>query len=219
MKLALICFTRVPKPGRTKTRLMGLLSPDQCVELHTAFLRDLAVVYDKMATALYVAYTDDPDWAMLGKIFPGAADFFPQEGETLGDKMANAIAHVLSLGFDAVMLTGADLPLMTAGHLESGFEALKTADIAIGPTVDGGYYLIGMKQSHPEVFRVPGYGGSTVYENTLAAIRGSGLTVQPALPCADVDTPEDLKNCLKNVDPGSETGKLLRKWSEEGMKL
>ena len=117
------------------------------------------------------------------------------------------------------MLTGADLPLMTAGHLESGFEALKTADIAIGPTVDGGYYLIGMKQSHPEVFRVPGYGGSTVYENTLAAIRGSGLTVQPALPCADVDTPEDLKNCLKNVDPGSETGKLLRKWSEEGMEL
>ena len=219
MKQALICFTRVPTPGRTKTRLMGLLTPEQCVQLHTAFLRDLAAVYDKLEMPLYVAYTDDPDWSILGKILHHAEGFFPQTGETLGDKMANAIEYVLSLGFDAVVLTGADLPLMTASHLETGFEALTTADIAIGPTVDGGYYLIGMKQSHPEVFRVPGYGGSSVYENTLVAIRGSGLTVQAALPCADVDIPEDLKNCLKNVAPGSETGKLLRNWTEEGMNL
>ena len=219
MKQALICFTRVPKPGRTKTRLMGLLSPEQCVQLHTAFLRDLAAVYDKLETPLYVAYTDDPDWAMLGKVFPHAAGFFSQEGETLGDKMANAIEYVLSLGFDAVVLTGADLPLMTASHLESGFEALKSADIAIGPTVDGGYYLIGMKESHPEIFRVPGYGGSSVYENTLSAIRSSRLTVQAALPCADVDTPEDLRALTGQLSPETATYQYLSQLQKEGVSL
>lgn len=173
MKQALICFTRVPKPGRTKTRLMGLLTPEQCVELHTAFLRDLAVVYDKLEMPLYVAYTDDPDCGMLGKIFFHAEGFFPQTGETLGDKMANAIAYVLSQGFDAVVLTGVDPPMITSGHLETGFEALTTADIAIGPTVDGGYYLIGMKQSHPEVFRVPGYGGSSRWRAPFRALPGA----------------------------------------------
>jgi rSAM/selenodomain-associated transferase 1 len=219
MKRALICFTRVPKPGVTKTRLLPILSGDQCAKLHTAFLTDLSRVYARMDADLFVSYTADPDWEMLKSIFPSAADFFPQEGADLGKKMYNALRHVLGLGYDAVVLTGADLPLMTAHHLNSGFAALNAADISIGPTSDGGYYLVGMKQPHRAIFENQQYGGATVLENTIAAGKAAGLTVMPADPCDDVDTPEDLRALTTQLPSGTATFQYLVQLKKEGVPL
>lgn len=219
MKKAIICFTRVPKPGVTKTRLLPILSGDQCVKLHTAFLADLAKVYAQVDADLYVAYTADPDWEMLKSIFPVAKGFFPQQGADLGEKMYNALCHVLSLGYDAAVLTGADLPLMTAAHLESGFAALDSADIAIGPTSDGGYYLVGMKQPHRAIFENQRYGGATVLESTLTAGNAAGLTVALAQPCDDVDTPEDLRSLLGRLSPETATFQYLTQLNKEGVSL
>lgn len=219
MKRALICFTRVPKPGATKTRLMPFLKPEQCARLHWAFLGDLARIYDGMDADLFVAYAPDPDWRSLQSVFPNAISFLPQKGEDLGERMYRAIRNVRKLGYEAVVLTGADLPLMGKAHLESGFAALETGDIALGATADGGYYLIGMKQPHKSVFKVADYGGATVYENTVAAIRAAGLTVAPAAPCDDVDTPEDLRALAAQVDPESHTGRYLQELKKEGVAL
>ena len=111
MKNALICFTRVPRPGVTKTRLLPVLTPEQCAGLHWAFLRDLAQVYEAVDAHLFVAYTADESWKALKPVFPTARDFFPQEGVDLGEKMYNAIARVLGLGYEAVVLTGKVSPL------------------------------------------------------------------------------------------------------------
>ena len=210
MKKAVICFTRVPKPGVTKTRLLPILSGSQCAELHTAFLTDLAAVYDQTDADLFVSYTADSDWEMLKGIFMKPKEFFPQEGPDLGEKMYNSLCHVLAQDYDAVILTGADLPLMTAAHLESGFAALEQADIAIGPTSDGGYYLVGMKMPHRAIFENQQYGGATVLENTIAAAKAADLTVELALPCDDVDTPEDLAALLEQLSPGSATYRYLK---------
>ena len=211
MKKAMICFTRVPKPGVTKTRLLPILSGEQCAALHTAFLQDLSAVYAAVDADLFVAYTPDPDWEMLKEIFPNARDFFPQAGADLGEKMFQAIKHVLALGYDAVILTGADLPLMRSSHLESGFTALEDADIALGPTSDGGYYLVGMKLPHGAIFEKQSYGGSTVLENTLAAAKAAGLTVSLAKTCDDVDTPEDLRLLTRHLSPDSATYHYLNR--------
>lgn len=219
MKSALICFTRVPKPGVTKTRLLPILTGDQCAKLHTSFLQDLASVYDAVDADLFVAYTDDPQWEMLKEVFPNAAGFFPQQGADLGEKMYQAICHVLNMGYDAVVLTGADLPLMRPAHLESGFAALATSDIAIGPTSDGGYYLVGMKIPHRAIFENQSYGGSTVLENTIAAGERSGLTVALALPCDDVDTPEDLRNLMTQLCAETATFRYLHELNKEGVSL
>ena len=216
MKKALICFTRVPRPGTTKTRLLGLLTPEQCARLHWAFLDDLSRVYAKLDADLFVSHTPDPEWVRLAAVFPYAAGYFPQEGTDLGEKMHHAMAKVLSLGYEAVVLTGADLPLMTAKHLESAFKVLESRDVAIGPNPDGGYYLVGMKQPHPEIFHVPNYGGATVYENTVAAITAAGLSWAAAFSCGDVDTPEDLRNLLGSIDPTSATEKCLVEFQKEG---
>ena len=209
MKRAVICFTRVPKPGATKTRLLPVLKPQQCADLHWAFLKDLADTYRKLDAHLFVAYTPDADWESLKTVFPHAG-FYPQKGNDLGERMYRVIRKVLELGYESAVLTGTDLPMMTAAHLESGFAALEEKDIAIGPTSDGGYYLIGMKKPCREVFRVEGYGGASVFESTVAAAEDAGLSVGLALSCDDVDTPGDLWDLTKTVRPGSHTEQFLK---------
>lgn len=209
MKNAVILFTRVPHPGQTKTRLLPILQPEQCADLHWAFLKDLADLYRQVDAHLFVAYTPDPDWELLKSVFPRAG-YLAQKGNDLGEKMYRCLRKVLALDYESVILTGSDLPGMTAAHLESGFAVLEETDIAIGPTSDGGYYLIGMKLPCREVFRIEGYGGATVFEKTVAAAKNAGLTVGLAMTCDDVDTPEDLKNLAETVCPDSHTGKYLK---------
>ena len=209
MKRAVICFTRVPRAGVTKTRLLPVLKPEQCARLHWAFLKDLAEVYRQVDAHLFVAYTPDANWEQLKEVLPPAG-YIPQKGNDLGEKMYRCLRKVLALGYDSVILTGADLPLMTAAHLESGFSILEEKDIAIGATPDGGYYLIGMKKPCRDIFQIEGYGGATVFENTITAARNAGLTVGTALPCGDVDTPEDLWDLTKTIDPDSFTGRYLK---------
>ena len=214
MKNAVICFTRVPKPGQTKTRLLPILKPEQCVDLHWAFLKDMARIYSQVDAHLFIAYVPDPDWESLKSVFP-AADYLPQKGSDLGEKMYRAIRKVLNLGYESVVLTGADLPMMTADHISSGFSALKNHDIVLGPTSDGGYYLIGMKEARREVFQVEGYGENSVYENTVAAVADAGLTLGTARECDDVDTPNDLRKLAESISPDTHTGKFLNQLRKE----
>ncbi len=218
MKKAYICFTRIPVPGQTKTRLMPLLGGEGCAALHTCFLRDIAAVSRQCGADLYIAYVPVGDPQLLRGIFPDAKGFFPQEGADLGEKMHNALCRVLALGYDAVLLTGSDLPCMTAHHLQSGFDALNEADVAIGPTPDGGYYLIGTKSPCPALFSGQTYSHASVFENTCAAARAAGFTVCPVMPCTDVDTPEDLRVLWQQLDdPTTHTAVFLKRLYEEGV--
>ena len=207
MKKAIICFTRVPRPGKTKTRLMGLLSGEQCAELHWAFLKDLNGVYENLDAELFVFHTPDPDWEMLKNVFPTAKGFYPQSGDGLGAKMNNALDAVLALGYDAVVLTGADLPAMGTAHLQSGFDGLRHADVTLGPTCDGGYYLVGVKAPAPYLFENQTYGSGSVFENARSAVAAAGKAFFSALPCDDVDTPADLR--ALRLSPDSHTHRYL----------
>ena len=93
------------------------------------------------------------------------------------------------------------------------------ADVSIGPTSDGGYYLIGMKAPHEEIFRVCGFGGATALENTLAAGQQAGLEIALTLPCDDVDTPEDLRELMGRLSPESATFRYLQQLKKEGISL
>lgn len=216
MKRALICFTRPPVPGRTKTRLMPHLSGEACAALHAAFLRDIAAVCGQVDADLYVAYAPEGDWSALQEIFPAALDFFPQTGEGLGERMHRALSRVLALGYDACVLIGSDLPELTAEHLSAAFAALEEADVTLGPTADGGYYLVGLKKPCRPLFAGQRYGHNSVYENTLAAIRASGGRFLPAPPCRDVDVPEDLMRLPGTVRPDSCTARALKTIRQEG---
>ena len=130
--------------------------------------------------------------------------------------MDNALRWVLAQGYAACVLTGSDLPLLGKAHFEAAFAALEGADLVIGPSRDGGYYLIGMKRPCTAIFVNQHYGGATVYEQTCRAAERVGRTIQSTLPCEDVDTPGDLQRLWRTAAPGSHTAALLRQLVKEG---
>lgn len=220
MKKAIICFTRVPVPGKTKTRLMPLLGGENCAALHTAFLRDIAAACETAGTSLFVAHTPEDDPKPLKNIFPTNCRFFPQQGADLGARMDHALTCVLSKGFDACILIGGDLPLLTPDHLRAAFTALESADMTLGPTSDGGYYLIGLRHPCSEVFRDQQYSTASVFDHTIAAARAAGLTCSRAPLCDDVDTPEDLSTLWQIIQHcDSHTSRFLRSLIHSGVAL
>ena len=188
---AYVIFTREPVPGKTKTRLMPYYTADQCAELHKCFIRDIAREMKGSDFDIVVAYTGG-DPVFLREVFGRKAAFIGQRGDGLGEKMENAIADVLAMGYERVVLTGTDIPELEAETIETAFAMLSASDVVIGPTSDGGYYLIGMSSIHHEAFDVKLYGVSSVFEETVSSMKEAGLCVSIVDEYSDIDTKEDL---------------------------
>ena len=209
MKKAIICFTRVPQAGKTKTRLMSIISGEDCAALSAAFLRDISAVLEPYDADVFIAYTPEGDHEELRRIFPYATTFFAQKGGDIGQRMHRALEYVLGMGYDAAVLTGADLPLLKKIHFDSAFEALKEHDVTFGPSADGGYYLVGLKKPSAELFEKQSFGGKHVYESAVKAANELGLSFAPTIKCSDVDTAEDLYGLIENIESDSHTAKLM----------
>lgn len=190
-KNAYVIFTREPVPGSTKTRLMPYYTAEQCAELHRCFLRDIAREMRGHSFDIVVAYTGGEP-VFLKKVFGKDARFIGQRGDGLGERMENAFSDVLKMGYGKVVLTGSDIPELESDTIDTAFAMLEDYDAVIGPTADGGYYLLGMKELHHEAFDVKKYGIKTVFEETVSSIRNAGLTVDAVEEYNDIDTKEDL---------------------------
>ena len=192
-KDAIILFTRIPVPGETKTRLQPLLTMEECCLLQGAFIQDVYRVLKDVKTAcdIIVSYTPKGNLADLKALLPEARLFLPQQGREIGEKMHGAICHLLEGGYTRCLLIGSDLPLLRAQVLDDAFFSLRSNDMALCPTEDGGYYLIGMKEPCRDVFCLE-YGVSTVFEKTLEAIRSAGKTCAVGACTMDIDEPRDL---------------------------
>lgn len=191
---ALILMTRIPIPGKTKTRLMDLLTGDECAELHMAFLKDLTTTFAKLKDIdLFMTYTPEDSLFILKDVIPESMESFPQKGEDLGEKMFHAIDQVLLKGYSKVVLIGSDIPDLSAKDIQTSFQILDKHDMVLGPTYDGGYYLVGMKTSHERIFRIPKkWGGKSVLESTIDIANEQNLTIGLSPKYRDIDTKEDL---------------------------
>ena len=177
MKRAVIVFTRVPIPGQTKTRMMPYFSPEECAKLHENFLKDIAQECEKVNADIFVCYTPKKGKAYLEKLFRKAKEYIPQTGEGLGERMYQAIEYVLEKGYDSCVLIGTDIPELKCSDLEYAFRLLDVNDVVFGPTVDEGYYLVGMKRPVCEVFEKKTYGTGNVLEQTVQPLQEMGLTI------------------------------------------
>ena len=138
-KRAVIVFTRVPVPGKTKTRLMPYFTPKQCEQIHICLLKDIERECEQVAADIFVCYTPEDKEKKIRKIFGKEAKYFPQRGEDLGVRMYVAIEDVLKMGYDSCILFGTDIPELHSTDMENAFRVLETKDIVFGPTEDGGY--------------------------------------------------------------------------------
>lgn len=186
---AIILFTRIPVLGETKTRLEPFLRPQQCVELQTAFIKDIYQTLQGLSADILICYSQQGELRILQDILGKDANYIPQLGDDLGSKMHHALASALKY-YEKAVLIGSDLPLIESGDIESAFGILETKDIAIAPTYDGGYYLIGMKRPHRELFQMH-YSTSSVYDQTLNLIIENGLSYGVGTVQLDIDEEGD----------------------------
>lgn len=192
MRRALIVVGKAPEAGLTKTRLIPPLSPQQAAELYRAFLLDavqlgLSAGCDRVSVA-------HPRGAApaLRALLPPEVHLLEQRAHGLGDALAFAFHTHLGEGFDQVVLIGSDNPTLPLDPLWQAFVALDTHDLSIGPSADGGYYLIGLRQPHLGIFEAIDWSTPHVYAQTLARAARLNLRVQTVPEWYDVDMPEDL---------------------------
>lgn len=190
-----LVFTRPPEPGRAKTRLIPTLGGEGAAAMHRALVeRTIAVVreYCRAADAGSVIRVAGEPRDMPISILGDAQRIIPQQGDGLGERLIHAFHAAFAEGARRVMAIGTDCPELSVGRLAEAAAALERADVVIGPALDGGYYLIGMNQHQPELFREIAWGTDMVLRQTRIRARRLGLRVQLLPALSDIDEPEDL---------------------------
>ena len=195
----LVILTRYPTPGPTKTRLIPALGPEGAAELQRRMTEHTVAQARRLGAAVEVEvrYPGAPAAAMeqwLGGGFPGGAavGLWPQGEGDLGDRMGRAVRAALGAGIERVVLIGIDCPDLETTILAQAFAALQTVDVVLGPAIDGGYYLIGLRRWVPDLFEAIPWGSDRVLALTLDRAQACAATVQQLVPLPDLDRPEDL---------------------------
>ena len=191
---ALLIFMRTPRPGKVKTRLARSLGDERAAEFYRlctdAVLKEIRQLSGEVDSYIFLAEQIDEHeksrWA--GRGFTVAV----QEGESLGQRLYNAFSTVFGSGAQKVVIVASDVPDLSASILDEAMKSLDNSDIVIGPCYDGGYYLIGMKELHKELFASISWGTEYVYQQTLNAANKGGLSVHQLQTLIDIDTEADL---------------------------
>ena len=195
MKRALVVVGKVPRPGATKTRLTPPLSPEQAALLYRAFLQDtLAVAVGlgwEQVTLIYPPQLGAE--RQLQAFLPAAVQLQPQPGSGLGAALAGAFASHLAAGFGRVVLIGSDNPTLPPTLIHQAAAGLDGHDVVIGPSADGGYYLIGMARPHLGLFERITWSTSVVFGETLERADELGLRALALPEWYDIDTVAELQ--------------------------
>jgi rSAM/selenodomain-associated transferase 1 len=200
MENALIVVAKKPVPGLTKTRLCPPFTPESAAEFYRCLMLDTLALMAQLDTIDHtVAYTPSGARDYFAKLAPNGFQLVPQEGADLGERLANALAHHFDLGYRRAVIMNSDGPTLPKAHLEEAFSGLDRADITLGPGHDGGYYLIGMKQLYPELFRGVTWSTELVIPQTLAICRRLGLRVHTLPEWHDVDVAADLDQLRRDL--------------------
>jgi len=195
MSTALIVFAKAPIPGEVKTRLCPPLDPDEAASLHGTLVLDTVERAKGLAGAsLYVAGAPDLAHPFF-KVLEGryGAKLLAQRGPDLGARMKWAMQDAFEQGAEDVLLTGTDLPTLPRARLMESLTLIKKHDVVLGPTADGGYYLIGLRKMVPALFEGIAWSTAEVFADTKKKIEDAGLSLGLLPECRDLDTLEDLK--------------------------
>jgi uncharacterized protein len=219
---ALVVMTKAPRPGESKTRLVPPLTFEEAATLARALLIDqLNHLAEFRGASLFIAYTPADCAPLIHALAPRPFSCFPQAGKDLGARMREAFRYLFAEGFERVVLIGSDLPPLPAQTIDAAYAALSGRDIVLGPTMDGGYYLVGMSRLIGDVFAGIHWSRADVLDRTLKKISGAGLRYELLHLWHDIDTPEDLVRLYqqRNAFPMKITLTVLQELKERGTLL
>ena len=190
---ALVVMTKAPEPGRSKTRLVPPLTFEEAAALSRALLLDQMEHLTEFGGAkLFIAFAPESSAPWFRVITPQRFSCFPQAGAGLGERMRLVFENLFARGFGNVILIGSDLPPIPLQFFDSAYASLSAQrDVVLGPSEDGGYYLVGMKRLIPGIFEEISWSRADVLIRTLEKINRASLRYELLPACQDVDTPGD----------------------------
>ena len=226
MAACVIVFVKNPVPGQVKTRLIPHLSPEQAASLYQAFLVDWCNALSSISTAhRVIAYTPPEGLSALQALIGEDPVYIPQAGGSLGERLIAAARWACDQGYTKFLFVGSDSPTLPIQYVERAFDLLESRDVVIGPSVDGGYYLIGFSQhgaslSVPTIFEGIAWSTEIVFRQTLEKIQEINAQLGLLPPWYDVDTPAGLqllRDHLFGIDLAGESSPAPQTYSTINM--
>ncbi len=193
-KKCVVLFVRAPQMGKVKTRLAKKVGAEIALDLYKKFTEDLINTLTIVGSAVSIHYHPSESRSQLIQWLGPSFDYYPQSGNNLGRRMEHAFCRSFEMGFNSVLLVGSDLPDLPVSFFHDAFIHLKTDDAVIGPSIDGGYYLIGFtdRTFFPEIFLNISWRSPLVLEQTLDRFREHRDSVHLLPQWRDIDDFEDL---------------------------
>jgi uncharacterized protein len=211
----LVIMAKAPRLGSVKTRLAESFSLQAVTELYLCLLNDtiaLAQTIDHVEIAIMCPTSDVEE---LSRAVAKTVRVVPQAGEGLPAGLDSVFAHFAAAGRRRVIAFNSDSPHLPASVLETAFDVLESRDLVVGPTRDGGYYLIGAKASHPGLFVSDGMGTASALEALLTRARALGLSAHLTDLFYDVDVSEDLGELAQELQHTPGRAPRTAKWLSE----
>lgn len=201
MRPVVIIMVKVPVPGTVKTRLVPPLTAQSAADLAAALAQD-AVRNIRPIAGVLVAYSPPDGRTLLELLLPQGLHWTAQQGQNLGQRMSAAMTDAAAQGFSPLLVIGTDSPTLPPACIAEALQALQSdaADIVLGPTDDGGYYLVGARQPQPGLFDGVAWSTDKALSQTAANAARLGLRCRLLPPWYDIDTGEDLVRLRREVD-------------------
>ncbi len=197
----LAIMAKQPIVGQTKTRLCPPLTPTQAAALYEALLRDtVELVAGLDGIQLAIAVTPPEAMDYFRRISPAGAILLPVAGADIGDCLNQVLSRLLADGAPQALACNSDGPTLPSAYLRQAVVLLDDNDVVLGPSEDGGYYLIGLKRPCPELFQGIAWSTGRVLAQTLERAEALGLSVALTPPWYDVDTASDLDRLRDELD-------------------
>lgn len=191
----LLVFAKAPRLGTVKTRLAETMGAEAALKVYFRLLEELRTRLQGLPNVT-VCFAPEDGQEELRAELPNHWSFQPQLGADLGERLQHAFTEAFARGAERVAAIGSDCPVLSPIDIQDAWRALDHHDVVFGPSEDGGYWLIGMRQMEPGLFNGISWSSSSVLKESLAQARDHQLRVAFLRRLRDIDTEADWRSYL-----------------------
>jgi rSAM/selenodomain-associated transferase 1 len=212
----LVIMAKAPRPGAVKTRLIPSLSPEVVTAFYCCLLDDTLALARSLGDVEVAIMCPNSDVNELAQLAGKEVSVLAQKGQGLAAGLTSVFAHFAEDHQRRTIAFNSDSPHLPRSVLEDAFATLAEHDVVVGPTDDGGYYLVGAKASHPALFVHEGMGTSSALERLLSSARALELSIGFSDPFYDIDLADDLTRLATELRlapmRAPHTARWLKEW-------
>jgi uncharacterized protein len=211
----LVIMAKAPKPGMVKTRLMESLPSSAVTALYRCLLEDTLALANSLSSVDVAVMCPESDRSDLAHLLGGAVQVVAQKGEGLAAGLTSVFRYFTAVGRQQAIAFNSDSPHLAPSVLESAFEMLATHDVVVGPTYDGGYYLVGAKAAHPTLFANDGMGTGSALDRLLTRTKALELSTGFTERFYDIDVANDLIQLARELRQAPAKAPKTARWFGE----